>query len=345
MDTLKQALPDNDPLPDRLVSALQDFRQFHTRLWEWKELHNALNEVIFVFDQFSKEVERRDASSNLGDVRALRRLWHPVDQKVELLLDLATKVQRIGSPLVTLPDGSRQGPPWAIELASVTDQLKHLFEEGVPTSTISTKPRMPSRTPPRSTCIWRISGCATAGELYNLSNALLGSVVMTKFDELQQGHQQLLDRVDKVVDRDTFVHEVQGYVTRVRDEAEYVPAPRDRDQLRANLRFWASYLYDATGRYPNTTMPPARPVAATPAETIAFTPPPASAPPPPSSAPMVSARSRGKRLWITVGIIAGIIVCAAIVVVLPGALGISPSGRTSHATKRQAYNLAARTRT
>ena len=39
---------------------------------------------------------------------------------------------------------------------------------------------------------------------------------------------------------------------------------------------------------------------------------------------MVSARSRGKRSWVTVGIIAGIIVCAAIVVVLPGALGISP---------------------
>src|SRR5512143_3436865 len=118
LETLKHSLPENDPLPDRLVNALQSFKQYHVRLWEWKELHNALNDVIFVFDQFSKEVERRDASGNLGDVRALKRLWRPVDQKVELLLDFATKIQHIGTPLITQADGSRQGPPWAIELAS-----------------------------------------------------------------------------------------------------------------------------------------------------------------------------------------------------------------------------------
>jgi len=177
METLKQALPDNDPLPDRLVNALHDFKRYHTRLWEWKELHNALNEVIFVFDQFSKEVERRDASSNLGDVRALRRLWHPVDQKVELLLDLATKVQRIGSPLVTLPDGSRQGPPWAIELASVTDQLKHLFEEGVPTlDNLYEATYAFSDAAEKHMYLADKQLRDTAGELYNLSNALLGGV-------------------------------------------------------------------------------------------------------------------------------------------------------------------------
>jgi len=110
---------------------------------------------------------------------------------------------------------------------------------------------------------------------------------MTKFDELQQLHQRLLDRVDEVAEKDAFVREVQDYVTRVRDEAVDVPAPRDRDQLRANLRFWASYLYDATGTYPNTTMRPAQPMAASPLESVAFAAPPAPVPtrtaPPPSS--------------------------------------------------------------
>jgi hypothetical protein len=177
LDTLKHALPDNDPLPERLVNALQDFKRYHTRLWEWKELHNALNDVIFVFDQFSKEVERRDAANNLGDVRALKRLWRPVEQKVELLLDFATKVQHIGSPLVTQPDGSRQGPPWAIEVASVTDQLKHLFDEGVPTlDNIYEATYAFSDAAEKHMYLADKQLRDTAGELYDLSNALLGSV-------------------------------------------------------------------------------------------------------------------------------------------------------------------------
>lgn len=177
VETLKQALPDNDPLPERLVNALQDLKQYHTRLWEWKELHNALNDVIFVFDQFSKEVERRDAAGNLGDVRALKRLWRPVDQKVDLLLDFATQVQHIGSPLVTQPDGSRQGPPWAIELASTTDQLKQLFDEGVPTlDNIYEATNAFSDAAEKHMYLADKQLRDTAGELYNLSNALLGSM-------------------------------------------------------------------------------------------------------------------------------------------------------------------------
>ena len=92
---------------------------------------------------------------------------------------------------------------------------------------------------------------------------------MTKFDELQQTHQRLLDRTDEDIDKATLVREVQAYVTQVRDEAVDVPEPRDRDQLRANLRFWASYIYDATGTYPNTTMRPARPVPPPSVEQVA----------------------------------------------------------------------------
>jgi hypothetical protein len=177
LETLKQALPDNDPLPDRLVSALQDFKHYHTRLWEWKELHNALNDVIFVFDQFSKEVERRDAAGNLGDMRALKRLWRPVEQKVELLLDFATKVQHIGASLMTQADGSRQGPPWAIELASTNDHLKQLFAEGAPTlDSIYEATYAFSDAAEKHMYLADKQLRDTAGELYNLSNALLGSV-------------------------------------------------------------------------------------------------------------------------------------------------------------------------
>jgi hypothetical protein len=145
---------------------------------------------------------------------------------------------------------------------------------------------------------------------------------MTKFEELQLIHQRLLDHMDEVADKAAFMREVQDYVTRVRDEAVDVPTPRDRDQLRANLRYWASYLYDATGTYPNTTLRPARPVAVMSPESIAFTPPsapsPASAAPPaPTPAPTASpvsasapapiapsrAATPGWRAWLVAAII------------------------------------------
>lgn len=81
---------------------------------------------------------------------------------------------------------------------------------------------------------------------------------MTKFDELQQAHQNLLDRADEVTDKAAFVHDAQAYVAQVRDAAVEVSNSRDRDQLRANLRYWASYIYDATGTYPATTLRPSR---------------------------------------------------------------------------------------
>jgi hypothetical protein len=177
METLKQALPENDPLPDRLVTALKDFKHYHARLWEWKELHNALNDVIFVFDQFSREVERRDGAGSLGDVRALRRLWRPVDQKVGLLLDFACQIQHVGTPLVTQPDGSRQGPPWAIELAVTADQLKNLFEDSALTlATLYEATCAFSDAAEKHMYLADKQLRDTASELFNLSNALLGSV-------------------------------------------------------------------------------------------------------------------------------------------------------------------------
>lgn len=81
---------------------------------------------------------------------------------------------------------------------------------------------------------------------------------MSRYDELQQTHQRLLDRMNDLADEDAFRREVQDYVARVCEEAIDVPRPRERDQLRANLRYWASYLYDTTGTYPTTTLRPAR---------------------------------------------------------------------------------------
>jgi hypothetical protein len=80
---------------------------------------------------------------------------------------------------------------------------------------------------------------------------------MTKYEELQSEHQQLLKRSEAERDSDELLGAVRAYIERARVEAEAIPAPRDRDQLRANLRFWASFVYEKSGTYPETALRPA----------------------------------------------------------------------------------------
>jgi hypothetical protein len=174
LETLKQALPENDPLPDRLVNALKDFKHYHSRLWEFKELHNALNDVVFVLDQFAREVERLDAAGQTGNARALARLWRPVDQKVDLLIEFARNLQHIGTPL-SQHNGSWQGPAWAIELQSTAQRINDLL---APSDYDFTA--LYDATNTFSDAVDKHLYLAdkqlrdTAGELYHLSQQLLG---------------------------------------------------------------------------------------------------------------------------------------------------------------------------
>lgn len=80
---------------------------------------------------------------------------------------------------------------------------------------------------------------------------------MTTFQDLQAEHEALLNRQEAPADPEQFWADVQHYIDRVCVEAAHISAPRERDQLRAILRFWASYVFDQTGTYPDTTLRPA----------------------------------------------------------------------------------------
>ncbi len=80
---------------------------------------------------------------------------------------------------------------------------------------------------------------------------------MTTFQDLQTQHEQLLTRHEADEDTPQFWADVQHFIEHVRIAAEDIAAPRDRDQLRAILRFWSSYVYTKTGAYPDTTIRPA----------------------------------------------------------------------------------------
>ena len=92
---------------------------------------------------------------------------------------------------------------------------------------------------------------------------------------LQAEHERLLARLDETggapcpgpapasvddlsFDIQALIHEARAYIERARIESEWIVEARDRSQLRANLRFWASFILNCTGTYPDTTLRPAR---------------------------------------------------------------------------------------
>lgn len=87
---------------------------------------------------------------------------------------------------------------------------------------------------------------------------------MTIFETLQAAHLTLLDQLEAGSAAGTAaapqpdIETVRAYIERVRTGAAHVSAPRERDQLRANLNFWGAYLYDHTQTYPETSLPPAQ---------------------------------------------------------------------------------------
>ncbi|MFZ6028096.1 MAG: CHAT domain-containing protein [Chloroflexota bacterium] len=173
--TLQDALPAGDPTPRHLVDTLARFQDFHNRLYEWKELHNYLNDITMILDQFEREVERLDASGSRGDPRALARLWRPVAQKIDFLLAWATTIRYIDAPLEHSERGLK-GPAWATEVHGVRVRLEELLHPNdFDLTALYDATYDFSDTAQRHLYLADKALRDTAGELYNLSSLVIGS--------------------------------------------------------------------------------------------------------------------------------------------------------------------------
>ena len=86
----------------------------------------------------------------------------------------------------------------------------------------------------------------------------------SKFQELQDKHVRLLERYESHKESQEFLKEVREYTEEVINASREIGDSRERNQLRANLRFWGAYIYDHTGTYPNLTLLPSEAGSATP---------------------------------------------------------------------------------
>lgn len=79
---------------------------------------------------------------------------------------------------------------------------------------------------------------------------------MNSFQELQKKHMDLLRRYETNKESADFIKDVREYTEQVLSASREISDSRERNQLRANLRFWGAYIYDHTGTYPNLSLLP-----------------------------------------------------------------------------------------
>ena len=78
--------------------------------------------------------------------------------------------------------------------------------------------------------------------------------------ELSARHQALLDLIESA-EQGSLVAEAQEFVAQLAKSGADIGDPRERSQVRALMRFWSSFIYDRTGRFPEIELLPATAIA------------------------------------------------------------------------------------
>lgn len=113
--------------PLELDKTLSEFRLYHEQLHEYKELHNAINEILVAFEPFRAEIDRSNSRRLIPKLSFLKDLWRPVSMSVVALLNWSQKINHIGKPFKVLEDKSRSGEDWAIQFSGLQSRVnEHL---------------------------------------------------------------------------------------------------------------------------------------------------------------------------------------------------------------------------
>lgn len=125
VSALKEAFPKDDPRPEQLrkiLSAFEKFQRLQQALYEWKELHNALDDILTAFAPFSSEIHRADAEKTIPSLSTLNNLWYGVSARVDALLQFAGYINHIGKRYRE-EAGMISGEVWAVKISAMRNQV------------------------------------------------------------------------------------------------------------------------------------------------------------------------------------------------------------------------------
>jgi hypothetical protein len=130
VEALRQVFPSGDARPERVGQVLDQFRAYHAKLYEWKELHNAINKIIDAFDQYSGRVESSYTEKKPLKPTVYQEAWRPVNRGVDDMLDWAQTIQHIGKRYQALANDRLEGERWAVDIKARRDDLMTHFQRG-----------------------------------------------------------------------------------------------------------------------------------------------------------------------------------------------------------------------
>ena len=113
--------------PDELDKTLSEFRFYHEKLYEYKELHNGINQILITFEPFKIEIDNSDSRRSLPPLNRLKSVWLPVSVKVDLLLKWSQTIKYIGEPYQRMEDNSKSGVDWAVDFSNSKDEINKLL--------------------------------------------------------------------------------------------------------------------------------------------------------------------------------------------------------------------------
>lgn len=78
------------------------------------------------------------------------------------------------------------------------------------------------------------------------------------FKSVQHLHESLLQKQQHVTEgnQQEFIKEVREYIEQAKQAGSNIPSTRERDQVRANLRYWGNYIYSIDKAFPDTELAP-----------------------------------------------------------------------------------------
>jgi hypothetical protein len=128
-DALRRALSTDEETRTQLLEVLQQLSVLQAQLWEWKDLHRILHNMLAAFSSFYADLRALSyVEAGPTNGRTLLRGWRPCQTEVDRLMDFESRVEYIRlclRPERTVP--SR--PDWGARIASLRREVEDRLRE------------------------------------------------------------------------------------------------------------------------------------------------------------------------------------------------------------------------
>lgn len=131
-ETLQNSLPENQDARSELREVIDELTSLQAQMWEWKELHHLLHELLAAFAPFHAQLTLMEGDGlDASEDQILLQSWRPCQDRVDMLVDFAAAIEHIGRPFQQ--NGRKlRGERWVVEIVALQLALEDALKESQP---------------------------------------------------------------------------------------------------------------------------------------------------------------------------------------------------------------------